>query len=128
MIKIPISYVDYNGGERTEDYCFHLNKAELAEMQLTTDGGMDVMIDRIVKSKDQKELIALFKKILFMSYGEKSPDGKRFIKSSELSLAFSQTEAYANLFMDLATDEEKAVKFVNGILPPDLAEKANKNN
>lgn len=127
MIKLPLTYTDYNGIERTEDFCFHLNKAELAEMQLTTDGGMDVMIERIVKSKDQKELVALFKKILFMSYGEKSPDGKRFIKSPELSLAFSQTEAYANLFMDLATDEEKAVNFINGILPPDLAEKVNKN-
>lgn len=126
MVKETITYVDYDGNERTEDFRFNISKAELAEWHLTTDGGMDVMIDRIVKAKDQKEIMAVFKKILMLSYGEKSPDGKRFIKSPELFTAFSQTEAYSKLFMELVTNEEKAISFVNSILPPDLAEELNK--
>ena len=121
MLKKTITYPDYNGIERTEDFYFNFTKAELTEMDLGTTGGMSEMIKNIIASKDTPSLIKLFKKLVLDAYGEKSADGKRFIKSPELSTAFSQTEAYSQLFMELATDDNKAADFINGIIPSDVA-------
>lgn len=117
MIKKTITYTDYNGDVRTEDFFFHLNKVELADIQLGTLGGMDNYIERISKEKDKNKIYSLFKEIILKSYGEKSPDGRRFIKSEELTKAFEQTEAFVELFMELGNDAEAAAKFVNGIMP-----------
>lgn len=118
MLKKTITYVDYNGSERTEDFYFNLNKAEVMEMEMSTTGGLTEMINRIVAAQDAPAIIAIFKKLILKAYGEKSPDGKRFIKSEGLAEAFSQTEAYSQLFMELATNADKAAEFVNGIVPP----------
>lgn len=117
MLKKTITYVDYNGTERKEDFYFNLSKAEIMEMEMGTTGGMVEMINRIVAAQDAPAIIDVFKKMILKAYGEKSADGKRFIKSKELSEAFSQTEAYSQLFMELATDADAASKFVNGIVP-----------
>ena len=117
MLKKTVTYTDYNGSERTEDFYFNLTKAEIMEMELSTSGGLAEMIQRIVKAQDAPAIIKIFKELVLKAYGEKSPDGKRFIKSKELSEAFSQTEAYSQLFMELATDADAASKFVNGIVP-----------
>ena len=122
MYKRTITYTDYNGTERSETFYFNFSKAELAELQLSTDGGLENYIQRIVEAQDTKELIKVFKDLILRSYGEKTDDGKRFIKSKELSEAFSQTEAYSELFMALATDDKLAAEFINGILPSDLQE------
>ena len=124
MRKETITYTDYNNVERTEDHFFNLSKAEIMEMELSIDGGLSETINRIINAKDVPALIKLFKKLLLDSYGVKSPDGKRFIKSEELSTEFAQTEAYSQLFMKLATDADAASTFVNGIIPADLADKA----
>lgn len=121
MLKETRTYVDYNGVSRTEDFYFNLTQAEVTEMELSVDGGLVEMINRIIAAKDGKQIIALFKDIVLRSYGEKSPDGKRFIKSQELRDAFSQTEAYSDLFMELATDAKKASAFVSGIIPAQKA-------
>lgn len=120
MLKETRTYTDYDGVERTEDFYFALSKAELAEMELSTDGGMQSMIERIINSKDNKKIVEIFKEILLKSYGEKSDDGKRFVKSPELSKAFSETPVYSDMFMELATDEAKASAFIDGILPSDM--------
>ncbi len=120
MIKKTLTYKDYNDVERTEDFYFNLSKAEIAEMQLETEGGLGEYIQKIVDAKSQVEIVKLFKKLLLKSYGVKSPDGRRFIKSEALSEEFTQTEAYSILFMELATNSEAASAFVNGILPKDL--------
>ena len=120
MLKETRTYTDYDGVERTEDFYFALSKAELAEMELSTDGGMQAMIEKIINSKDNKKIVEIFKEILLKSYGEKSDDGKRFVKSPELSKAFSETPVYSDMFMELATDEEKASAFIDGILPSDM--------
>ena len=86
-------------------------------MELSVDGGLVEMINRIVAAKDGKQIIAVFKDVILRAYGEKSPDGKRFIKNQELRDAFAQTEAYSDLFMELATDAEAAARFINGIIP-----------
>ena len=122
MLKKTITYTDYNGVERKEDFYFNLSKAEVMEMELSTTGGLAEMIKRIVAAQDQPAIIKVFKDLILKAYGEKSPDGKRFIKSSELSDAFSQTEAYSQLFMELATNDEAAAKFINGIVPADMAQ------
>lgn len=117
MLKKSIKYTDYNGNERTEDFYFNLSKAELAEMELSTQGGLAEMINRIVAAQDAPSIIKIFKDLILKSYGEKSIDGKRFIKSAELSDSFAQTEAYSELFMELATDSKKAADFINGVMP-----------
>lgn len=121
MLKKTINYKDYNDVERTEDFYFNLSKAEAMEMELSISGGLTEMIRKIVAAQDTPTIIATFKQIILKAYGEKSADGRRFIKSEELSKAFSETEAYSNLYMELATDANAAAEFVNGIVPKDAA-------
>ena len=117
MLKKTITYTDYNGVERTEDFYFNLSKAEIMDMEMGIEGGMVEMINKIIAEKNAPAIIKTFKELVLKSYGEKSADGKRFIKSEELSTAFSQTEAYSDLYMELATNADEAAKFVNGIVP-----------
>lgn len=121
MLKKTIKYTDYNGVERTEDFYFNLNKAELMEMELGTTGGFAEMIQRVVAAQDGPSIMKVFKEMILKAYGEKSLDGKRFVKSDKLSEEFSQTEAYSILFMELATDAEAAAAFINGLMPADVA-------
>lgn len=130
MLKKTIKYTDYNGVERTEDFYFNLTKAEIAEMELEVPGGMTAMIDRITKTQDTPSLIKMFKDLILRSYGRKSDDGRRFIKNPELVEEFKDSEAYSELFMELATNADAASAFVNGIVPkaPESAKKIpNKN-
>ena len=117
MLKKDIKYLDYNDNERSESFYFNLNKAEVMEMELSTSGGLTNMIQKIVETQDSTELIKIFKDLILKSYGEKSADGKRFMKSEASAIGFSQTEAYSDLFMALATDANLASEFVNGIVP-----------
>lgn len=126
MIKLKRKYTDFNGVEREEDFYFGLTKAELIEMELGTVGTFTQSLDAIIKAKNMPALIREFKALVRKSYGEKSADGKRFIKSEELSDAFCQTSAYSDIFMELVTDDEKASKFINGILPSDLQDQLDK--
>ena len=117
MVKKTITYNDYNGVERTEDFYFNFNEAEVMEMELGVTGGFAEMIQRVIQAQDGPTIIQTFKDVVLRSYGVKSPDGKRFIKSDKLREEFSQTEAYSQLFMKLATDSKEAADFVNGIMP-----------
>lgn len=117
MLKKTITYTDYDGNERTEDFYFNLSKAEIAEMELSINGGLTQLLEKIVKEQDNAKLVSYFKDLILRSYGEKSLDGKRFVKNDELREAFAQTEAYSELFMELASDADKAAAFVNGVTP-----------
>ena len=127
MLKKTITYTDYNNVKRTEDFYFNLSKAELMEMEMSTSGGLAEMINKIVAAQDTTAIIKIFKDLILKAYGEKSPDGKRIIKSEEISNAFAQTEAYSDLFMELATDADAAAAFVNGIVPADMAKQIAEN-
>ena len=130
MLKKTIEYVDYNGVARKEDHWFNLSKAELMEMELGTTGGFAEMIQKVINAQDTPSLIKIFKDLILHAYGEKSPDGKRFMKvvnGVRLSDAFAESEAYVSLFMELATDADAATKFVNGIIPADVANEAAKS-
>lgn len=119
MHKELITYTDYNGVTRTEPFWFHMSKAELAEKNLSIKGGMKGMVEKIIKTQDTPGLVKIFKDLILQAYGEKSEDGRRFIKSPELSKAFSETEAYSELFMKLATDDVAAANWLAGIVPDD---------
>lgn len=120
MLKKIITYTDYNSVERTEPFYFNLSKAELMEMEFGVTGGMTEMLDKIIAAKDAPSLMKTFKEMIMKAYGVKSDDGKRLIKSEELSIAFTQTEAYSVLFMELITDDKAAADFVNGIIPNEI--------
>lgn len=124
MYKKTLTYTDFNGVERTEDFYFNFTKAELMDLQLSTDGGLLEIIKKIINAKDTPALIKLFKKVLLLSYGVKSEDGKRFKKSDEIRDDFASTEAYSEIYMELATDTNVASEFINSILPADLAAQA----
>lgn len=126
MLKKEITYTDYNGVERTETHYFNLSKAELLDMELFTEGGYVNMLERVVKENDQIAIIKLFKELVMKSYGKKSEDGRRFVKSQELLDEFVQSEAFSEFYMELATDANAASEFANGIMPADLREQVEK--
>lgn len=124
MLKKNIKYVDYDGNARAEDFYFNLNKAEIVELELGTTGGLTKTLEKIVQEKDNKHIVEYFKAIILKAYGEKSADGRRFIKSQELRDSFEQTEAYAELFMELSSNAKAAADFISGIVPKEAADAA----
>ena len=128
MVVKKIKYTDFNGVEREEEFMFNLTEAEITEMELTTDGGLSDSIKKIISAQDTPQIIETFKMLLLKSYGQKSADGRRFIKSEELSKEFTQTNAYSQLFMELAYDDNAAIAFINGIIPESMREKVAENN
>lgn len=117
MYKKTITYKDYNGDERTEDFYFHLNQAALTKMQLEIPGGLTGMIDRITQRKSGPDIMEVFNTLIEKSYGVKSPDGRKFVKSKDILDDFLQTEAYNVFFMELVTSAEAASDFFNQIIP-----------
>lgn len=128
MVVKKIKYTDFNGVEREEEFMFNLTEAEITEMELTTDGGLSDSIKKIIAAQNTPQIIETFKMLLLKSYGEKSADGRRFIKSEELSKEFTQTNAYSQLFMELAYDDNAAIAFINGIIPESMRERVDENN
>lgn len=116
MLTKKITYTDYDGTERTEEFLFNLSAAEVLEMETDVNGGMTKYIQKLVSEQDVRSIFQYFKKIIMKSYGEKSLDGKYFKKSEELSIRFTQTEAYSQLLVELL-DPEKASQFIEGIIP-----------
>lgn len=117
MLKKTITYTDYNGNSRTEDFYFNLSKAEIAGMELSATGGLEKTLTNMVENQDGKQIMETIRDLILNSYGEKSVDGRRFVKSKEMSEAFAQTEAYSELFMELVLDADKSAAFVKGIIP-----------
>lgn len=131
MFTKTVTYEDYKGNTRTEDFYFNLNKAELVELELSTKGGLTVMMDRIIATQDNPTLFKIFKDLVSKSYGVLSDDGRKFVKNKEVLDDFMQTEAYSIIFSELATNEEAAAEFFNNVIPQNLAkelaeEEANK--
>lgn len=120
MLKKTITFTDYNDEERTEDHYFNLTKAELAMMEASKLGGLKNYLEKIVQAKDTVSIMETFKTIIHQAYGKKSDDGRRFIKSDEVSTEFEQTEAYSELIMEILSDPDKASEFINGILPKEV--------
>lgn len=126
MLKKTITYEDYDGNTRTEDFFFNLSNAEIVDW-LTTTGGytLDKVMEKLIKTENSKDIMDIFKDLIYRSYGEKSLDGRRFIKSKEVKDNFIETEAFSVLYMELIGDAKKAAEFFNGIIPKDLAKEIN---
>lgn len=122
MLKKTITYTDFNGEKVSEDFYFNLSKAEIAEMELSHRGGFSAYLQQIIETEDGAQIIAAFKRILTTSVGQRSEDGRRFIKNEEITNDFLQSEAYSELFMELVTDGNKAAEFIQAIVPADMAE------
>lgn len=120
MLKKTITYEDFNGSEVQEDFHFHLSKAELVEMEVSHEGGLQESLQKIIAAEDGKAIIAEFKNIILGAYGKRSEDGKRFVKNAQIREEFESSEAYSTLFMELVTNAESAIEFVNGIIPQGL--------
>lgn len=127
MFKVPIDYVDFNGVSRHENFYFNLTKAEMVELENSERGGLTAMLTRIINEEDNVKIIAMFKKIVLAAYGEKSQDGRRFVKSQDAAVAFTQTEAYSELIMKFLQDANFAADFINGVCSPVEADPTKKS-
>lgn len=120
MLVKEITFKDYDGNERTETHYFNMEKNELIELEISSVGGLEESVKRIVQARRGKEIMDTFKNIILKSYGEKDLDGVHFNKSEEISNRFYNSKAYDVLFMELVTDDQAAANFINGILPDDV--------
>lgn len=127
MLKKTIPFTDFDGVQQTEVWYFHMSKAEIVEFQLefggVEEGGLQKRIQEVIQTKDPKVIMGLFKDMIGRSVGKRSADGKRFMKSEELTKEFMQTEAYSAFFMDLVTNAQSGAEFIRGIVPGDMADK-----
>ena len=128
MLKEEITYTDYDGVERTETFYFNLTRAEIIEMEVLYPGGLAEVMENAIKAKDSKRLFTLFKDLIKASYGEKSEDGRRFMKSDEISRGFFENPAYDELYLKMTTDEHFAAEFVKGILPLDKLDEGDRDD
>lgn len=115
MVKYPVKYIDFDGNEQTETLQFNMTNAELMEMELATDGGMQHLIEEIQETKDGYKVMMLIKDLVLRAYGEKTPDGKRFYKNQQMKEAFQASEAYSQFLTDLASDANKLAEFFNNL-------------
>lgn len=123
MVIKKIKYKDFNGVDREEEFMFNLTEAEITEMELLTEGGLSDSIKKIIAAQDTPQIVSTFKNLLLKSYGQKSADGRLFAKSKELTEQFTQTNAYSQIFMELATDDKAAIAFINGIIPESMRDR-----
>lgn len=128
MLKKPITYTDFDGNTRTEDFYFNLSESELIDWQLTTEGGLLTRLQTIVKANEKHTIMKTFKEIILKAYGEKSSDGRYFDKSDEISTRFSHSAAFNVLYQELLGNDNAASEFINALLPADLAEKLAKQD
>lgn len=126
MLKRTITYTDYDGKTRTEDFYFHLSKTDIVMLETSVDGGFQKMLTTIYNTNDTNAIVREFKNIIHVAYGEKSPDGRQFNKSDDISKAFEATAAYDQLFYEMLTDTDKAIDFIKGILPVDVSKEIEK--
>lgn len=123
MFFIEKTYTDFNGNERTEKFYFNLTTTECVELMVSKAGGLEEYIQRIIDAQSQGEIVATLKELVLRAYGEKSPDGREFMKSKEISDHFAATNAFSDIYMELSFDAKKAADFFNNLLPDDLKDR-----
>lgn len=119
-----ITYTDYDGNEHTDKFYFNLNESELIEMSYSKKGGYESWLRRIISERDNTKIVPIVKNIILASYGKKSDDGSKFLKSPQITEDFLRSDAYNKLFIKLFSNGDALVNFCNGIIPKSLAEKA----
>lgn len=126
MLKKEITYTDYTGKKKTKVFRFHLSRAELMKMEMTCEGSLKEKLIAMVKEQNKVKLYEYFEYLVKSSYGIRSDDGERFEKSDEISKAFTESEAYSELMVELCSGEQKVIEFVNGIMPTPVPEEEQK--
>lgn len=121
MLKKTITYTDYDGMARTEDFWFNLSKTELTKLDAELPGGVLGVLRKIIDKKDRKALVDFIETLILRSYGEKTLDGKRFVKTIDMAEEFMQTPAYDELFMSILSDTDSQTSFINGVIPQSMA-------
>lgn len=116
MLKKVVTYTDFNGDSRTEALYFHLSQTELMKLNFETGGVKDLLVEMVSKH-DIAGITNLFDRLIRMSYGKKSQDGRNFVKRPEFTEDFVSTPAYDQIYMECISDENKAMEFMNGIMP-----------
>lgn len=115
MYKKTITYTDFNGTERTEDFYFHMTQAEILKMEYSQEGGMTNVIQKIIDTEETTKLLPLFETVVRMSYGKRSVDGRHFEKKPEYTDQFLASEAYSNMFVEFMMNADEAAKFINNV-------------
>ena len=115
MYKKTITYTDFNGTERTEDFYFHMTQAEILKMEYSQEGGMTNVIQKIIETEETTKLLPLFETVVRMSYGKRSVDGRHFEKKQEYTDQFLASEAYSNMFIEFMMNADEAAKFINNV-------------
>lgn len=123
MLVRTFEYKDFNGQNRKDTWCFNLSRAELLKMELGAWGGMDALLKRLMREENPEKIMDMFEKIILSAVGEKSPDGRKFIKNETIREDFKSTQAYSDLFFELVTDPDKANAFLKGCVDAELAAK-----
>lgn len=124
MLKKTITYQDYLGNTRTEDFYFNFSKTELSNMQMSVDGGFNIQLEKMMNAANNREIYNTFVDVVLQAYGELSADGKYHIKFDEnghrLSDKFKQSPAYDALMDEICQNEKTIAEFCKGILPKNL--------
>ena len=126
MLKKQVTYKDYDGNDKTTTLYFHLNKFEWLELETYTKGGLIENLKHAIETGNAKKTIDILKKIILRSYGEKDPETGSFEKSDDIAIRFSKTDAFSELFYELAYNEEAAQSFFMGLIPIELRAEAEK--
>lgn len=120
MLKKDIKYTDFNGDPQEETHYFNLNKTELFELTAEFQGSLQAYFKHLVDKKDEAGILRELKRLILSTYGVKSEDGKRFIKTDAVREEFSQTAAYDTLFLELLEGEDTFMTFMKSVLPAEL--------
>lgn len=123
MLKKTLTYTNLDGKTITEDFYFNMTKAELIKLNLKEGEGFQDYLTKIVESGDGAAIIENFEKLVRLSYGVRTADGK-FKKDPDDFDAFMATEAYSDFFLELVTDAKASADFVNAVMPSELVEEA----
>lgn len=123
MLKRTIQYEDLDGNNIVEDFYFNLSEAEIAEMEMSQEGGLANHLKAILAEGNPRVILSTFKMIITASVGRRSDDGRRFIKNDQIREEFMQTDAYSKLFMELCTDAKAAAEFIQKVIPQNIADR-----
>lgn len=120
MVRREIKFTDFNGKSQTEVGYFNINKAELGKLQMRHNGTYLDYLKLLSERKKVEEMYNFVYELILDSYGEKDPEGRKFIKTPEMRTDFEQSLAFSEMIVDLVSNPDDLANFVKGIMPPDL--------
>lgn len=131
MYKVDVPFEDFNGNMQTETLYFHLTKTRLSKNLTLGDELDDIQAmlqgePRQLNPDEIRKIVHLVERIMELSYGIRSEDGKRFDQRPALWEEFQQTAVYDAFLYSLFENPNNATQFILGVMPRDLVEAAKK--